>query len=59
MGSEELAAYALNRAARKARRAQTAGNPMDDERLGRYVSGIIRNEREGRHTFATEERVMA
>ncbi len=46
MTSEETAAYALNRAASKVRRT-----PMTSDQLGRYVSGIMRNEREGRHVF--------
>lgn len=52
MCSEETAAYALNRAARKAQRQKMAGTPMDGERLGRYITGIMRNERDGRHQFA-------
>lgn len=55
--SERVAAYAINRAARKALRQQTT-DPLDTDRLSRYVTGIIVNERENRHTFsrtATQE----
>lgn len=41
MGPETLAVYALNRAARKALR-----EGFDAERVGRYVTSIIRNERD-------------
>jgi hypothetical protein len=51
MAPEETAVYVLNRAARKDRRERQKGLPMDSERLGRYVTGTLRNEREGRHTF--------
>lgn len=54
MASEEIASHAVNRAARKARREQQQTRvPMTAERLGRYVTGIVRNEREGRHNFTT------
>ena len=46
MVPEATAVYALNRAANKVRR-----EPMTADRLGRYISGIIRNERAGRHMF--------
>jgi hypothetical protein len=46
MTTAETAAYAFNRAARKVRHES-----MDADQLGRYVSGIMRNEREGRHKF--------
>lgn len=46
MASEETATYAINRAARKVRRVS-----MDADRLGRYISGIVLNERDGRHIF--------
>jgi hypothetical protein len=46
MVPEATAVYAFNRAANKVRR-----EPMTADRLGRYISGIITNERAGRHTF--------
>lgn len=46
MVPEATAVYALNRAANKVRR-----EPMTADRLGRYISGVIKNERAGRHTF--------
>jgi hypothetical protein len=49
MYSEETAVYAFNRACRKVQR-----EPMDDEHLGRYISGIMKNERDGRHVFADQ-----
>ena len=52
----ETAVYALNRAARKAWRARMAGTPMGVEHIGRYITGIIRNERDGRHVFNTPRR---
>lgn len=51
MCSEEVATYALNRAARKAHKQQEAGAPLDADALGRYLTGIMRNERDGRHEF--------
>jgi hypothetical protein len=51
MHSPETAAFALNRAARKARRQQSDGTPMDSEHLGRYITGVVRNQRDGRHIF--------
>jgi hypothetical protein len=51
MCSEDTAVFALNRAARKARNQKQTGIPLDGERLGRYVTGIICNERDGRHIF--------
>jgi hypothetical protein len=59
MCPEETAVFALNRAARKARNQKIAGDPLDGERLGRYITGIIRNEREGRHIFNNEGRNAA
>lgn len=59
MCSEETAAFAFNRAARKARNQKQAGTPLDGNRLGRYITGIIRNEREGRHIFNNERRNIA
>lgn len=53
MVTEETAAYAINRAARKARR-----EVMTAERLGRYITGVMKNEREGRHVFATRASVV-
>jgi hypothetical protein len=46
MSPEDTAVYAFNRAARKVQR-----EPMDNEQLGRYISGVMRNERDGRHVF--------
>lgn len=51
MVSESDCAYALNRAARKALKQALAGQPLDSERIARYLSGIILNERAGRHKF--------
>lgn len=48
MSPEDTAVYAFNRAARKVQRES-----MDDEQLGRYISGIVRNEREGRRIFTS------
>lgn len=59
MCSEDVAAHALNRAARKAQRQQLAGEPLDSERLGRYATGVMRNERDGRHKFTSERRNAA
>jgi hypothetical protein len=46
MSPEDTAVYAFNRAARKVQR-----EPMDEEQLGRYISGVMKNERDGRHVF--------
>ncbi len=46
MSPEDTAVYAFNRGARKIQR-----EPMNDEQLGRYISGIMKNEREGRYVF--------
>ena len=51
MCPEETAVYALNRAARKARKQELSGDRLGPERIGRYVTGIICNERAGRHIF--------
>ena len=51
MSPEDTAVYAFNRAARKVQR-----EPMDNEQLGRYVSGIMKNEREGKHVFDSRSR---
>jgi hypothetical protein len=48
--SESTTAYAFNRARSKSRR-----QPMTADQLGRYISGILRNEREGRHIFPQKE----
>ena len=50
MSGESTLVYAFNRASRKASR-----EPMDADQLGRYISGIARNEREGRHVFPAGE----
>jgi hypothetical protein len=47
MVPEETAAYAINRAANKVRRV-----PMNADQLGWYTTGIMLNEREGRHAFS-------
>lgn len=59
MCSETIAAHALNRAARKAQRQRAAGMPMAPEQLGRYVTSVMRNERDGRHTFTNERHTAA
>lgn len=46
MCPEDTAVYAFNRAARKLRREL-----MTDEQLGRYITGVLKNERDGRHAF--------
>jgi hypothetical protein len=55
MCSENIAAYALNRAARKAYRLRAAGSLWTSEQLGRYVTSIMKNERDGRHIFDTPQ----
>lgn len=55
MCPEEIAAHAFNRAARKALRQRLSGSPLSPERLGRYISGIIVNERNNRHCFSPLE----
>jgi len=48
--SDRIVTYAINRGARKALRQQET-DPMTADQLGRYITGIIVNEREGNHRF--------
>lgn len=54
MCSEQIGAYAINRAARKAHR-QKDTDPMDGERLSRYITSIMVHERDGNRTFSRSQ----
>ena len=58
MCTEQIAAYAFNRAARKAQK-QKDTDPLSPERLGRYITGIIVNQRDGKHVFDTRKEKTA
>ena len=51
MHSPETATFAINRVGRKVRKMREAGVPMDIEHIRRYVTGVVRNQRDGRHVF--------